>query len=315
MPEERLCPNCNQPVETGVAFCGNCGFKMEPDSTKPQSASIEQVYSQGPGEDSTTNLSTPAAAGANIPPYAIPHHHKQHWAVMALAFGILGIGASALIPILGIGLGICGIVLISLSFRQSLGWLKPASLVVSILAVAVGIGFWVYAIDHNPSLHPQTNSVGTSNGVTSINVYTPCYSLTFATELNVNNSGGSCSMNAYNGTTFQNSSNVYKVVASQSSTINTGNFASDSKQAINQDLAKNLAAFKVFNQSSGQFDGSPAYYVQAYDSSANVAVIEEAILHDSSTSQNNDNVFVIVHATGGQNVNLQSLESTWQWND
>ncbi len=312
MSDERLCPNCNQSVEDGAVYCGNCGSKLSAEQASP--STVSQVYANSTQQTLNTTLATSLASGPNIPAYAVPHHHKQHWAVMALAFGLFGIGVGVLVPILGLALGLCGIVIITSSLRITHGWLKPAAITISALAIAAGIGFMVNNVTHHQAAQ-TANKVGTSNGVASINVNTPCYSLTFATELNVNNSKGSCSINAYDGTTFQSSSNVYKVLGNVSSTVDSANFESYSKQAINQDIVKNLPAFSVAKQAANVFDGSPAYYVEAYDSTDNAAMIEETILHNDATNLNKDNFFVIVHATNGSNVNLDALQSSWQWND
>ena len=36
MPEEQQCPNCQQPIENGAIYCGNCGFKLDTSATTQQ---------------------------------------------------------------------------------------------------------------------------------------------------------------------------------------------------------------------------------------------------------------------------------------
>jgi hypothetical protein len=233
---------------------------------------------------------------------------------MALAFGIIGIGGGILSPFIGLAFGAVGIVLATSSYRLAHGWLRLAGLILPLLAVLISIGFWVSAVSHSNQLSKLSKQAGTSNGITTLSVTTPCYTMSFKSQLNVNNNSGSCTMNAYNGTTFQQSTNVFKVVANQTNTVNLNNFDSFSKSAIEADISKNLPGFNITNQSSDIFDGSPAYYIQAYNLSSNVAVIEETVLHLSDSS-NKDNFFDIVHATNGQSVSLTSVEESWQWNN
>ncbi|MEI9913398.1 MAG: zinc ribbon domain-containing protein [Candidatus Saccharibacteria bacterium] len=299
MPEEQQCPNCQQPIENGAIYCGNCGFKLD------TSATAQQVNSN--------SISSNQAQEAAIPAYDIPTtHHRQHWAAMALAFGVIAIGGGALVPLLGIVFGITGVVMSTSSYRKTHGWLKPVSLIVPVLALLLSIGFWVNNSANNAK-QTASNSAGTSNGISSMSVTTPCYTLTFKTEFNVNNASGSCTINAYNESNFVDSSNIYKVLASQTNQITTANFDSTAKQAIESDVSKNLPGFNITNQSSNIFSGSPAYYIQAYNSSTNVAVIEETILHNDPSAR--DNFFTIVHAVNDSAVNLDELESTWHWNN
>ena len=193
MPEERLCPKCNESVETGATFCGNCGYKLIP-NPQPQ-ATASHVYSNGPATN-TIPAYRDVLAYPNMPAYAVPlNHHKQHWGAMALALGILGIGSGMLIPILGIGLGISGIVLITMSYHLTHRRLMLASVTVSVLAILVGIGFWVNVVVHDPRLNLNANQpAATTSGTAKLSVQTPCYSLSFNTVLNVNNSNGSCTL-------------------------------------------------------------------------------------------------------------------------
>jgi hypothetical protein len=313
MPEERLCPNCNEAVETGAVFCGNCGYKLISDP-QPQ-PTVSQVYSNGPATDPKTTYPN-TLAYPNMPAYAVPlNHHKQHWGAMALALGILGIGSGMLIPILGIGLGISGIVLVTMSYHLTHRRLVVASIIVSVLAILVGIGFWVNVVVHDPRLNPNANlPAATTGGTAKLNVQTPCYSLSFNTVLNVNNSKGSCTLNAYNGNDLVNSSNIYKVIASATA-LTSSSFTSYSKQAIEADFTKNLPSFTITKQASTTFAGSQAYYIQANKAADNTAVIEETILLTNNVPSNGDNFFDIIHAVNGNSANLSSIESGWQWND
>lgn len=294
MIEEKNCPKCNEPTENGAVFCGNCGFRL---IEQPKEAYLGQISTQQRDE---------------IPTYAQPKpHHKKHWASIALIFAVMGIASSYLLPFMGIAFGIVGIILVTSSLGVSKGWIKPTSLILSTLAVIVGLGFWVNAVISQPKIKAEQET--TSTGVATINVNTPCYSINFKSIINISNSKGSCSMNAYNGSSFADSSNIYKIVASTVSNVNSNNLDSLAKQAIAQDIANNLPGFSITDENSDLFDGNPAYSVYAYNSKLNVSMVEEAVLDNNQTNTNN--FFVIIHAVNSTNTNLDTLKSEWQWNE
>jgi hypothetical protein len=319
VPDKQVTSSYSAPVDR--MFVGQTQQQLQPRLTRQQNApqpqqnsnNFETVYQN-------TQLDTSASVSAttpttNLPSYAVAYPHpKQHRAAIALAIGIIGIGAGFLIAIAGIILGIIGIILSTTSYRGSSKGLKISSLVVSILALLIGTGVWVNAIMHDPALHSQKSSqAGTANGASVLSVSTPCYNVGFAAQLNVNNDKGSCAMNAYNGNTLTTSTDIYKVLTNSVPGLDQSNFSDATKKALIGDIAKNLPGFKVINQSSTTFAGDVAYYAQAYDANQNVSVIEEGVFNNSSKSKNN--YFVLVHVNNGLTSTLNGLEKNWQWND
>jgi hypothetical protein len=337
MSEEYTCFNCDQPVEAGAQFCGNCGTAVSPNFVNPEELSqptpvvegqletnIGQVYDNIPDPDASKqtgynqpSMATGSPAGiGQIPSYAIAYPHpKQHWAAIALAVGIIGTVGGLLVPVIGVLLGLVGIILCTTSYRKTSKGLKIAALIFSITAMLVGLGVWVFLAAHDPKIHPATtvSQAGTSNGASSLSVNTPCYSVTFTAQLNVNNSSGSCAMNAYNGNALTTSTDIYKVLSDETSGLTTDNFGAKAKTAVEADIAQNLPGFTITNEGSAFFAGSPAYLVQASQSGSGVSVIEEAVFHNSSGAQ--DNFFVLVHAENGQIADLNSFNNSWKWND
>src|ERR1700722_9022755 len=79
MQNEQLCPNCNEAVENGAIYCGNCGHKLTSESSV-----LEKGYQNAtqPSASPLPNIRSPLPAASNqdIPSYAIPYsHHKQHY--------------------------------------------------------------------------------------------------------------------------------------------------------------------------------------------------------------------------------------------
>jgi hypothetical protein len=271
------CPKCNQLVEAGAAFCGNCGQAL---------------------------LVAAAPAPNPLPLYAVAQpgrHVDENKAWLSLLFGLVGIVGALFLALAGLALGIVGLVFGTMSRSGTKRGLSTAGLAVSSLAVLAGLGVWVYAINHNPRFHNETASSAapgiTAPTVSASSLTTPCYSAGFVDKLNVSNSNSSCDMSAFNGPTLSSSSNAYKVYASQSTTATADNFTSLAKPAIEKEQAS-------------QFAGSPAYVVNTSDKISGVAVIEAAVLHKVG---NGDNVFILVHAVNGKTADLNVIEAEWQW--
>jgi hypothetical protein len=301
MKDPITCSNCGEPLENGAAFCGNCGH--------PIAAAGSGANQLGPG-----SLAVAAATGG-IPSYAVPVAGRQtseKKAGMALVMAALGIVGGFFIPLVGIGLGLAGLVLATLSRAIVRRRLSLAGIIMSILAVLVGLGSWADVIKNDPRfIHGVVTPAVTKTGgpaVTAQNLITPCYSVTFASKLNIQNDNGSCNMSAYNGATLDNSSDAYKVYGTTSA-ISSAGFESLAKQAIENDVHENLATFTITQEKSGQFAGSPAYYVTASNGQG-VSVVEAAVLHVTS---NGDNFFVFVHAANASTIDLNELQANWHW--
>jgi hypothetical protein len=232
-----------------------------------------------------------------------------------LVCGILGIVGALFIPLIGIVLGITGIVLATLATSASGRALKITGLIVSIGALLASLGVWVYVANENPRLHPaaaQKAAAVQSSGsaTTAVALTTPCYSLRFPVELNIDNATKSCDMDAYNGKALTSSTNVYKVLTSMDTNITAASFPTIAKKAIQTDVSENLPGYAVSSEGAGMFAGSQAYFVNATNSSSGIAVEEAAVLHSSAIGPG---LFVLIHITFGTSTNLGVLESNWQW--
>jgi hypothetical protein len=300
-------------------YCGNCGHQIQAVNSPIANAIVGSTGQPQPNASDYTFFGNIAAngAGMSLPRYAVDttHAHNHLKVILAMVFGVIGIAGAFFIPLLGLILGIAGVVLATTATHDSGKWLKRAAFTMSLFAFLSGLGVWAYVANNNPKLHPQVAQKAatvnsSANAITALGVSTPCYSITFPENLNIDNASGSCVMNAYNGKTIEASSNVYKVLTSASSTITSANFVGLSKKAIENDVSQNLPGFIISGEGSGTFAGSQAYFVNAADSGSNVAVEEAAVLHSSATGSE---VFIIVHITFGTATNLSILESHWQW--
>lgn len=284
------CQKCEQPVEEGATFCGNCGFPLSDDSKQ---ASLGRKSSR-------------------LPTYTLPKPDLQaadSKVALVIVLGTAGIAGSVFVPVLGLALGTAGMVIATAAVSRSI-WLK-AGLVFSVLAFLAGLA----ASTYNIQTHQQNSQVSQSSSpgsylTVSSRLATPCYALDFVDKLNVSHQLGSCDASAFNGNSFEESTDAYKIYSSQSDVSDASEFIRVAKKAIETDIKKNMPGFTIDRQRIGSFADSLAYIVNISDKNNKVAVVEAAVMRDVP---NGDNVFILIHANNGSKADLQILESKWQW--
>src|SRR4051812_45424246 len=100
------CPRCNEPTETGAAYCGNCGQALQTIQSATQTPRASQAAT--------------SAAAPTMPNYALStpaQHVGETKALLSLILGIIGIPAS-FIPGVGFLAGITGLILGTLSRKS-----------------------------------------------------------------------------------------------------------------------------------------------------------------------------------------------------
>lgn len=284
------CPNCNEPLEKGAAYCGNCGQKL---------AEINHFT-----EADTTRINDAAL---------LQRRHDQTRASMAIALGLIGTAASLVIPLVALALGVVGSVLATLSRRDIHTRASMIGLVCSVIAVLAGFGTITYALSHNessPAAKPSnvTNRGGKTVSQTTATLSTPCYNVGFQTELRVDSVANSCDITAYDGDSLDASSDAYKVYGVHA-TIPKSGFEAMAKTAIEKDIKSSLPDYQIDTESFGIFAGSQAYIATA-DNGKGVHLTEAVVLHQGSYEQN---VFVFVHASSVASASLDALQSKWVW--
>lgn len=330
------CQNCHELLEQGAAFCGNCGYPVQapapvvPQNVTPPTPAIESpqpIQPDAPVDQPPAPVlpptptpiapSAPGVAGVapGIPSYALTtpkQHAGETPALLAVIFGVIGIvGSGFLIPIVGFAFGIAGLCAGTVASRIARRRLTVIGLIIAALAIVAGFASLVYNAEHDKNTAPnaQTGQSTTSSRVAS-KLSTPCYTFNLIDQYNVSNSAGSCDATAYNGQSFENSTDIYKIVATKAGSAAAGTFTQLAKQAIDSDVKNNLPGFVISSEGPASFAGSLAYTVYAANKGQDTAVVETGVLHQTT---NGYNVFDILHAINGSNVNLQALEAQWQW--
>lgn len=307
-----ICPKCHEPVENGSAFCGNCGQSLSV-------STIAQVLGNQVPDTSITPPFFPVGVTTSttdkLPTYVIPNffEQKNHLrATLSAVFGLVGIVGAINMPIAGIILGICGIVLATLSMRSFKHALSRFGLIASIVSVLFGGTTWLYAITSHQKLVNNNNKIISATNTTPAqatdNLVTPCYTVKFATKVNIENVQNSCFMNAYNAVTMDQSTDAYKVLATTTS-LSVSNFLAVAKQSLEADVKQSLKGFTINKETSGLFAASPAYFVTA-NNGTGVSIVEAAVLH---LTNHGENFFVLVHAVNGTSADLLDLQLGWSW--
>ncbi len=309
------CPKCSQPIETGAAFCGNCGQSLQGASTPLQSPISQVMNNQTSSAGPPPNFGVSAAHAGHmaVPAYALAtksQHRGEMTSLWSIIFGVFGLGGALLIPLLALALGITGVVLGTLTRHTPYRRMSTIGLVVSALAILAGLAGWAYNISQDPAMKEKTAHTPPTNSSIVADVSTPCYSMGFPTKLQVKNDPDSCDLQAFDGTSYNDSEHIYKVYANNIKGLDESNLDASAKAALEKDVKTNLPGFEITSQGSTSFAGSPAYFARASNSVTGVGVIEAAVFHKTS---NGYNLFLLLHGSYEENVDLDELEAQWQW--
>lgn len=322
------CSQCNQPLDEGATFCGNCGTPIAASVGVAATASPPAPNVQAPVANAApppTPVAQPQPAPVqppggqmggvfgpptgSVPAYAVPKPGAQkgeNRAVVGLVLAILGL-PGAIIPILGLILGITGVVLGSLSLKVK-KTVAVLSLVFGILAILVSLGLWIWAIMEISKEGPNLSSKLKT-------VETPCYSVDLSEDLIVDNLEGSCALTATDNESATLAKVAYVIEPGYIEGVNEGNFAS---QAKNEGVPAALKGssiggeeFKLQSESSTSFAGKSAYLASAKSDGTNATSFDLVFVYNNSSTSYN--VFSVVHAVQGSGADVMKLADNFHW--
>ena len=272
------CPNCGLLTDSGAAFCGNCGQRL--------------------------NFPITTDKGV-IPAYAIeavePSSKRgEIQATIALIVGVIAITTSIFIPLISLVLGVAGLVLGTISRSKYRHTLSIMSIIISVIGLLSGVGVWGYAASKSTSLKlAQGNAMPTKNLVA---INTPCYQVKIDSGLN-NYTPTNCNFNA------ASTDEEFSVNAVSNTSINSANLAQVAQTIFKSAIAKTGGSYLY--GISGTFAQSPAYIVYASNASQQTESIFAMVVNSSSSV---DNVYIVGRAIRTTyRPSFGALESSWQW--
>jgi hypothetical protein len=298
------CPHCGQPVEAGAAFCGNCGQALQATpQPAPGPASISPNSNQSlAGPAATVPAATTGGIVASASPTpsaaspAVPVNRGEMRALIGLIIGVLSI-PGALIPIVGCALGIASVVLATMSMQVKRK-IAILSLVFGGLGIVLSIILFVYVSTLSQTL------VGGSQQT----VDTPCFSVKVNDKLHISNTAGSCSLEAYNGTSMQTSTLGLVTAAYDKPSITSSNFETSLHEFST--LLGSSGELRIDSDHAGTFADSPAHYYEATSSNGAKGEIAMVYHETPSTAQN---IFLIECFVKDGNPKLAPLEKVFSW--
>jgi hypothetical protein len=289
METNTTCPNCHKPIEADATFCGKCGYKLSPKTSpaKPKPLVAAEV--------SKPSMSPGVMVVDGVPSYAKDKSESpdEKKSILALIIGVIGIPA-ALLPILGLVLGLTGLILgirARVRYKHTLNLL---AIIFSAIAVIMAIGLFV------SNVNSQKNYTQKGPFTT---ISTPCYSVQVDKGLSRNVHRGCSFYTAGKGEEFE-------VVAINNAKIIPTNLEAEGSLYLHNVAVK--AGGKISNGHIGTFAGSMAYLADYTSSSKGNSGAFAFVLH--KTTAKKDNIFVVGRAVNGSGLNnLGTLQSTWKW--
>lgn len=159
------CTRCGNALDTGAAYCGNCGQPVVPPAqpqpaapvvaeatpngqpaanipvSQPEAVATGQVPAQ-PAVAVGVPPQTPAQPSGAVPAYAVPAPGAPRTkSTVGFVLGILSI-PGCIIPIVGLGFGIAALVLGSKGMKLKQG-LATAALVLGIIGTVLSLIVWI----------------------------------------------------------------------------------------------------------------------------------------------------------------------------
>lgn len=316
MIDSPICANCGQQIEPGAVFCGNCGQAL-------------QVALQPPTSPLLGITPLLEATVAPLPAYAVANPASQKGetkAMTGLVISILAVPA-AIIPFLGMAMGITGLVLGTLSRITIRKTVNNLAISFSCLAILASIAMFVYNISNYNSQQAakldQTNldttnqslAVGNNTDTKAVGsgsrraVDTVCYKASLEKLSIFNNVAGSCAFRTYDDESLAAATKLFTVDAANEADITEANFAGIAKDLIAKTFKSNLPTFTITDEKASTFANSPGYLVSGKDNGdgfIQMAIVLHPVAHG-------ENIFVMVHAVNDMEANVGLLEKGWVW--
>ncbi len=340
------CPQCQQTVDPGAMFCGNCGFQLAAAANNPGQTSGTPL-SLSPAAPQPAQLSgqpapsvaplpeiTPVDPGQVAPPApqpvfqqpALPANPVQQLvgppspsygglqtptdhsgkAIASFVLSILGLPGS-LIPIVGIIFAILAIVFGTMSLHSARKVFAKIGIGIGIFVLLVSVFFWVnYTQDILKEKQNGTSGTSSSDSRLQQAVTTPCYTTKVPAAMKITQTEGSCTFLAVSA----NSGEQQQVKVLQVPELTAANLAT-AATADAQNVVGAIPGGSITKQSAATFAGSPAYEIEVKATDGSAGTI--SYVYDTTTQ---GNLVIVLHTqakAATNNYDLSAIESNWAW--
>lgn len=310
------CPRCGETVDTGAAYCGNCGAALTTVAIGVPTS--PQTYESATQAVEASVVATPTP----LPAYAIasPSQHKaESGSMIALVLGVLALPGS-IVPLIGWILAAAAIIMATTArSKMPRKTLNNMAIGFGSLAVLLSGGVFAYnsqtlneqqpeAQLSSSAADPSDNMLAVLSGDSSA-ITTPCYSVDAVGLGNVDSAANSCKAQAFNTDTLVASTNAFNIEGVVQENVNASNLAEVGQEIANTYLHTSMPDLTITSQNSGSFAGSPAYIIRG-KSAGNVTIEMALVLHAVS---HGENIFVLAHAINDAQADLSQFESSWVW--
>ncbi len=274
------CSNCFYEIDPSENFCGNCGQPLK------------------------KNLITPS----DLPNYAtLKTKTKINKPIYIWITSLIIAIATALIlaPIYMLLFGLIGLIAATFISYRHYPKIKILSLSLSCLVVLAFIGLLVFN-----SKKATVNQINTTSvNQLSSNINTSCYSFQLKTVFYFTSSQNTCSIEAFNGQTVNNSNQIIKIYAANNQSINSQNFITFTKNALLQNIKKINLPTHIIKLQATVFDNNLANYIVFNEGSS--TALMEFVYHPNNT----DNLFLIFYGQNPVNdgITMNNIIKNWQW--
>lgn len=280
------CSRCQEPLDPGAAFCGNCG---QPVATAPAQSGA------------------PATTPGRVPAYALAMPHPgEPKAIIGLVLAVLSVPA-AIIPFIGASLSVAAIVLATIVMHAHRR-LASTGLVFAVIGVLLSSTAIVYNVTHSSAASGQeAASAGAGQ-----QLQTPCFDLAVPTELHISGDTANCKALISDTADAKQATYGYEIDASTNADVTSRNFdaaVSGAAQDIVNSFSSAARRYNLTSQSSGTFAGEQAHYLDltAPDGTSGRVV---GVLHQSTVGYN---VFFISLFSRHGTADLSAVERNFTW--
>jgi hypothetical protein len=343
--EPKYCPQCDEAVESGAKFCGNCGYRLTSVGVDAAQSSQAVGTDELPGEN-VPSEKAPKSADAlkkseastqpgkdKLPAYAqldSVQQKAESQSLTALLLAALSI-PGAIISVVGLILAASSLVLAT-SVRKSVHkktinsvaiGLGCAGIVLSLASAVFGTVYQSSRTSDTPVLpgdikqqlnddQPVDDDTIVTEIATGKVVDAPCYKMMIPVgELKVVDADDTtCNLLARDTQSSEAAKQLLTVDAANNSQITAANLADTAQRIVSRNAGLLLPGYSITAEQSTTFAGSPAYLINTKQTDGESSAQLVVVLHSTT---HGENVFIVGYASDKAGADAMQFQKGWEW--